>query len=116
MKKESAREFQGINPKSSANVVDHNFAPVTDEQTNGFVEPCVIFLVFHLTTLSISRLYSVYDRMINECGAVAGAGNRSTHEKPAPVAICPPKMPHNLTWDRNRTAAVGIRPLIPVLL
>jgi hypothetical protein len=29
-----------------------------------------LFLCFYLTTLSVPRLYSVYDRMINECETV----------------------------------------------
>jgi hypothetical protein len=51
----------------------------------------------------------------DECGAVGGmiigSGNRSTCRKPAPVPLCPPQMPHDLTWDRNRAAAVGSRRL-----
>jgi hypothetical protein len=47
-------------------------------------------------------------RMINdECGAVGGMRigrrNRSTRRKPAPVSLCPPQIPHDLT----RAAAVG---------
>jgi hypothetical protein len=43
-------------------------------------------------------------RMIDdECGVVGGMrigrGNRSTRRKPAPVPLCPPQMPHDLTWD-----------------
>jgi hypothetical protein len=34
-------------------------------------------------------------------------GNRSTRGKPAPVPLCPPQIPHDLTWDRTRAAAVG---------
>jgi hypothetical protein len=43
--------------------------------------------------LIISRLYSVNDRIINECGAVGGMitgrGNSSTHRKTALVILCP---------------------------
>jgi hypothetical protein len=47
-------------------------------------------------------------RMIDdECGVVGGRGNRSTGRKPAPVPPCPPQIPHDLTWDRTRAAAVG---------
>jgi hypothetical protein len=39
----------------------------------------------------------------DECGAVGGMrigrGNRSTRKKPAPVSLCPPQIPHDLTWD-----------------
>jgi hypothetical protein len=34
-------------------------------------------------------------------------GNRSTRRKPAPVPLCPPQIPHDLTGDRTRAAAVG---------
>jgi hypothetical protein len=30
-------------------------------------------------------------------------------EKPAPVPLCPPQIPHGLTWDRTRASAVGGR-------
>jgi hypothetical protein len=51
-------------------------------------------------------------RMIDgDYGAVGGMrigrGNRSTRRKPAPVPLCPPQIPHDLTWDRTRAAAVG---------
>jgi hypothetical protein len=54
-------------------------------------------------------------RMVDECGAVGGKrigrGNRSTRRKPAPVPLCPPQIPHDLTWARTRAAAVGSRRL-----
>jgi hypothetical protein len=47
----------------------------------------------------------------NECGAVGGMiigrGNRSTQRKPAQVPLCPPQIPHHLTWARTRAAIVG---------
>jgi hypothetical protein len=49
----------------------------------------------------------------DECGAVGGMRigrkNRSTRRKPAPVPLCPPQIPHDLTWDRTLAAAVGSR-------
>jgi hypothetical protein len=54
-------------------------------------------------------------RMIHddECGAVSGIrtgrGNRNIRRKPAPVPLCPPQIPHDLTWSRTRAAAVGSR-------
>jgi hypothetical protein len=36
-----------------------------------------------------------------------GRGNRSTRWKPAPVPLCPPQIPYDLTWSRSRTVAVG---------
>jgi hypothetical protein len=51
----------------------------------------------------------------DECGAVGGMRTgretRSTRRKPAPVSLCPPQIPHDLTWDRTRAAAVGSRRL-----
>jgi hypothetical protein len=45
-----------------------------------------------------------------DCGAIGGmrtgSGNRSTRRKPAPVPLCPPKIPHDLTLARTRAAAV----------
>jgi hypothetical protein len=34
-------------------------------------------------------------------------GNRNTRRKPAPVPLCPPQIPHDLTRARTRAAAVG---------
>jgi hypothetical protein len=54
-------------------------------------------------------------RMIDECGAVGGMrigkGNRNTRKKPVPMPLCPPQIPHDLTWARTRAAAVGSRRL-----
>jgi hypothetical protein len=52
--------------------------------------------------------------MIDECGAVGGMiskGNRSTQKKSAPVPLCPPEIPHDLTGARTRAAEAGIRRL-----
>jgi hypothetical protein len=47
----------------------------------------------------------------DECGAVSGLkpgmGNRSSQRKFAPVPLCPPQMPHHLTWARIWVIAVG---------
>jgi hypothetical protein len=47
----------------------------------------------------------------DECGPVSGIrisrGNRSTWRKPAPVPLCPPQIPNDLTWDRTRAATMG---------
>jgi hypothetical protein len=51
----------------------------------------------------------------DECGAAGGMrigrGNLSTRRKPVPVPLCPPQIPHDLTWARTRAAAVGNRQL-----
>jgi hypothetical protein len=62
------------------------------------------------TSATVGLLYQ--PRMIDDdYGAVGGMrigkGNRSIGRKPAPVPLCPPQIPHDLTWDRTRTAAVG---------
>jgi hypothetical protein len=36
-----------------------------------------------------------------------GRGNRSTRRKPAPVPLCPPQIPRDLTRTRTRATAVG---------
>jgi hypothetical protein len=53
-------------------------------------------------------------RMIDDdkCGAVGmriGRENRSTRRKRAPMPLCPPQIPHDLTWTRTRAATVGSR-------
>jgi hypothetical protein len=40
-------------------------------------------------------------------GMRIGRGNRNTRRKPTPVSLCSPHIPHDLTWDRTRAAAVG---------
>jgi hypothetical protein len=63
------------------------------------------------TSASVVLLYQ--PRMIDndDYGAVGGMrisrGNRSTQRKPAPVPLCPPQIPHDLTWDRTRAPAMG---------
>jgi hypothetical protein len=51
----------------------------------------------------------------DECGAVGGMrigrGNLSTRRKPVLVPLCPPQIPHDLTWTRTRAAAVWSRRL-----
>jgi hypothetical protein len=68
-----------------------------------------------LTTLSVSRPFSVYDRMVDEYGAVAGMTigrrNRTTRRKSAPVPLWALQIPHDLTWDGTLAAEVGRRRL-----
>jgi hypothetical protein len=35
-------------------------------------------------------------------GMMVGKGNRSTQRKPAPVPLCPPQIPHDLTGCKPR--------------
>jgi hypothetical protein len=65
----------------------------------------------HLVRRPLSGLL-YQPRMIDEvCGAVGimriGRRNRSTRRKPAPAPLFPPQIPHELTWDGTRAAAVG---------
>jgi hypothetical protein len=50
-------------------------------------------------------------RMMDKYGVVGGMrtgrGNRSTWSKPAPLPLCSPQIPHDLTLDRTRAAEVG---------
>jgi hypothetical protein len=61
--------------------------------------------------LSVSKVYSIDDRMINVYGAavgiIMGRGDLSIQRKPAPVPLCPPQVPHDLTWDHTRATTVG---------
>jgi hypothetical protein len=67
------------------------------------------------TPATVGLLYQ--PRMIDDddYGAVGGMtigrGNRGTWTKPAPVPLCPPQIPHDLTWDRTRAATVGSQQL-----
>jgi hypothetical protein len=40
-------------------------------------------------------------------GMKIGRGNRSTWRKPAPVPLCPPQIPHDLTQAQTQAATVG---------
>jgi hypothetical protein len=63
------------------------------------------------TAATSGLLYKL--QMIDEgdCGATGrmkiGRGNRSTRRKPAPVALCPPQIPHDQTRARTRASTVG---------
>jgi hypothetical protein len=69
--------------------------PAVNMKIAGFweVTPCT-FLVYYLTTLSVLRSYSVYDRMINEYGAAGGMRigreNQKDRRKSVPVPHGPP--------------------------
>jgi hypothetical protein len=61
------------------------------------------------------RQYSVHDKMINEYEAVSevriGRRNCGTEIKFSPLPPCSPQIPHDLTWDQTRAAAIGSRQL-----
>jgi hypothetical protein len=56
-------------------------------------------------------LNSTDERMINkyeEAGGMRiGSGNRSIRRKPAPVPLCPPQNPYDLSWGQTRATTVG---------
>jgi hypothetical protein len=60
-----------------------------------------------LATLDLLHKHGIID----EYGAVGGMridrGNRNTRRKTAPVSLCLPQIPHDLTWVRTQGAAVG---------
>jgi hypothetical protein len=55
-----------------------------------------------VTAATIGLLYQPQMIDDGDCGAVGGMkigkGTRSTRRKPAPVLLCPPQIPHDLTW------------------
>jgi hypothetical protein len=77
----------------------------------------VFFFFFLCFGLGVRlRWVHLVRRMINdECGTVGGMrigrGKPSTRRKPTLVQLCPPQIPHDLTWARTRAAAVGCRRL-----
>jgi hypothetical protein len=70
----------------------------------------IFFWVGCVTALPVLIQRRVDDGMMNECGVVGGMrtsrGERSTGTEPAPVPLCSPQIPHDLTRDRRRAAAV----------
>jgi hypothetical protein len=69
----------------------------------------------HLVLLPLFGQLYQFQMIGDDCGAIGGMrisrGNRSTRRKPAPAPLCPPQIPHKLTWARTRAAAVGRRRL-----
>jgi hypothetical protein len=86
----------------------------------------VFFIIFlmgwdwvHLVLLPLFGLLyqpQMTDDNNDDCGVIGGMRinrrNRSTRRKPAPVPLCPPQIPHDLTRARTRAAAVGSLRLI----
>jgi hypothetical protein len=48
--------------------------------------------------------------MMGAVGGKFGRGNWGTWRKPAPMPLCPPQIPHDLTRAWTRVVAVGSRP------
>jgi hypothetical protein len=76
-----------------------------------YFEINTLFLFGCFTMLSVSKLQSVNNRLINECGAVGGMrtgrGNEITRRKPASVPLRPPQILHELSWNWTRLSAVA---------
>jgi hypothetical protein len=49
-------------------------------------------------------------------GMRIGRGNQSTRRKPAPVPLCPPQIPHDLTWCFSHCALLTLTGVIGRLL
>jgi hypothetical protein len=64
-----------------------------------------------LCTAATTALLYQPQMIDDDCAAIVGmmigGRNRSTWRKPAPVPLCPPQTPHDLTWARTWAAAVG---------
>jgi hypothetical protein len=64
------------------------------------------------TTCLLYQLRMIdYDECVAVGGMRIGRGNRSTRRKAVPVPLCPPQIPHDLTWTGTRAATVGSRRL-----
>jgi hypothetical protein len=70
---------------------------------------------YTLTEATTGLLYKHQMMMDDdECatvGGIVGMGNRSTWRKPAPVPLCPPQIPHDLTRARIWDVAMGSQQL-----
>jgi hypothetical protein len=71
----------------------------------------------YLATLLVPRIYTVNERMISKYGTVGGVRirkeNRRTRIKPSSLTLCPPQIPRDVTWDRNRAVAAESPPMLP---
>jgi hypothetical protein len=69
----------------------------------------------HLVRRSPTGILYQPRMIVDECGAVGGMKiGRETEllgENLPPVQICPPHIPHDLTWARTRATEVGSRRL-----
>jgi hypothetical protein len=64
------------------------------------------YKIFVLFGMLGSKLENNNKRILKKFGGAVGGmrigkGNRSTQRKPAPVSLCPPQIPHDLTWDET---------------
>jgi hypothetical protein len=67
-----------------------------------------------ITGATTGLLFQPRMMLDDECAAdsgMLGMGNRSTQRKSAPVPLCPPQIPHDMTRVRTRAAAVGSQQL-----
>jgi hypothetical protein len=92
---------------SSASITPWEYRPLDTPQH--FI--IIIFSGMRLSPLGIGLLYQPQTMDDSDCEAVDGMkidrGNRSTRRKLAPVLLCPPQIPHDLTQARTRATAVG---------
>jgi hypothetical protein len=104
-------------------IVNWNFMPDFDVgiMTNEYVPDWIIWSneVFlgvgwdwvHLVYRPLTGLLYQPWMIDDESGAVGGMrivrGYWSTRRKPAPMPLCTPQIPHDLSWARAQAAAVG---------
>jgi hypothetical protein len=61
----------------------------------------------HLVRRPLTGL--LYQPRMVRSGSRIGRGNWRNRRKTAPVSLCSPQIPHDLTWPRTRSAALGSR-------
>jgi hypothetical protein len=49
----------------------------------------------------------MYDNEYGAIGGMTSREKRSTGIEPAPMPLCPPQIPHEMTWARARATAIG---------
>jgi hypothetical protein len=54
------------------------------------------------TSATIWQSWMIDDEYGTVGGMRIGRGNQSIRRKPAQVPLCPPQIPHKLTWDQAR--------------
>jgi hypothetical protein len=59
----------------------------------------------------LPAIWPVVPALDGAFGKMNGRVNWSTRRKPAPVPLCPPQIPYDLSWARTQTAAVGSQQL-----
>jgi hypothetical protein len=93
----------------------HRFSdrqPIAQSLYTSIPSSCSLWFGVRLASRPITCLF--YQPQMTEDyeefgGMSIGRGNGNTRRKSAPVPFCLPQIPHDLTWDRARAAAVENR-------